>query len=69
MRITRIPAVDDRGSVQLLWRTESTFSEFDDQPDIPVLHRLDSGERLTPADEEGKRLRTLDGRVVVTLVE
>ena len=68
MRITRIPAVDERGDTQLLWRTDSVISEFDDRPEMPI-HRLDSGERLTPADEEGKRLRTLDGRIVVTLVE
>ena len=67
MRVTRIPAVDDRGSVRLLWRTESTISEFDDRPETPI-HRLDSGERLMPADDGGRRLRTLDGRVVVTLV-
>jgi hypothetical protein len=67
MRITRIPAFDENGGVQMLWRTVSAFSELDDRPDIPVLHRLDSGERLTPADGEGRRLQTLDGRVVVTL--
>ena len=68
MRITRISAVDEHGCTRLLWRTESAISEFDDRPEIPILHRLDSGERLTPADEEGKRLRTLDGRVIVTLI-
>jgi len=67
MRITRIPAVDERGDLQWLWRTDSAISEFDDRPEEPI-HRLDSGERLTPADDGGRRLRTLDGRVVVTLV-
>jgi hypothetical protein len=69
MRITRIPALDESGGVHLLWRTESAFSDFDDEPELPVLHRLDSGERLTRADEQGRRLQTLDGRVVVTLVD
>ena len=67
MRVTKILAVDEDGRVQLLWRTDSVISEFDDRPEVPI-HRLDTGERLTPADDEGKRLRTLDGRVVVTLV-
>jgi hypothetical protein len=67
MHITRIPALDESGSVQLLWRTDSTISEFDDRPEAPI-HRLETGERLTPADDECKRLRTLDGRVVVTLL-
>ena len=68
MRIRKIPAVDEDGRVQLLWRTDSAISEFDDRPEVPI-HRLDTGERLTPVDDEGKRLRTLDGRVVVTLVD
>ena len=67
MRITRIAAVDEGGQSQLLWRTDSTISEFDDRPGIPI-YRLETGERLAPADDDGRRLRTLDGRVVVTLV-
>jgi hypothetical protein len=67
MRITRIAAVDEHGDTRLLWRTDSAISEFDDRPEMPI-HRLETGERLAPVDDEGKRLRTLDGRVVVTLI-
>jgi hypothetical protein len=67
MRITRIAAVDEHGDTQLLWRTDSAISEFDDRPEMPI-HRLETGERLALADDEGKRLRTLDGRIVVTLI-
>ncbi len=67
MRITRITAWDGSGHSYLLFRTESPVGGADDDGADPPLHRLDTGERLTRADDTGTRLQTLDGRIVLTI--
>ena len=66
MRTTEITARDTEGHTRLVLRTDSPMPGHDHLPLLPS-YRLSTGERLTSADDTGKRFNTLDGRIVVTI--